>query len=141
MTNAREELRAAEERIAQLREENATLQRQVVKPTGLRNWTIAALLAAGLTGASGFVVADRAGRDRTTRELESGAREHSRRLDEQVAATVACKLSVQKATLEFATCEEARSRTRPPPSAPSPRPPPRQPPCACEAGDPLCSCL
>jgi hypothetical protein len=137
--DVREQLRRAEERVVQVRSENAALERRLFKPTGLRNWTIAGVLATALAGTLGFVISNRAGYARAAVDRDRAAEEHGKAVERRRLSTEQCKGSLDRKLAELLSCQ--RSRVPPAPD-PAPRPPPRPgPPCNCEAGDPLCSCL
>ena len=140
-TDVRAELHTAEEHLAELRARNAQLERMLLKPTALRNRAIATLALAALGGALAYVGATRAGDARA-----GAARAHLEAEYEDVCAAQrrgidGCKETLQNeenATLACKAKLEELRRSQPP----LPRNPVRvDRKCACQVGDPLCSCL
>lgn len=135
---AREELRLAEERVARLRAETARLHHSLVKPTGARKWTLAALLAAAVMGTGGFMVAKRNADQRSALESASAAKDYGFDWERHRSDTEGCKQVARRTVLRLASCRKAQADAPPPSPAHHSRPGPR---CMCEPGDPLCSCL
>ena len=138
----REELERAEARVRELRESNAALEGKLLRPTGFRTAGLATVAGALIAATAAYWAGAKLGDTRAARESELAEQRHALRMADQRIIVDACRLSTEKAKLEVDRCtsdrDELRQRARDrEPDAP--RHP--TPPCACQAGDPLCSCL
>lgn len=137
----RDTLRRAEERIRDLRQGNATLERSLLRPTVLRSATVATVVAAMLAGSLAYVGGSNFGDVRAAREGDLAELRHVAQMTSERSIIDACRLSLQKTTSDIDGCKAERDvllqRLRERAAAN----PTRTPACTCQAGDPLCSCL
>lgn len=129
----REELRQADERVARLREENAGLERGLLRPTAPRNRLAMCLFAAAVSGSVGYVLATRLGHERLARESALTPPGHEGDASRLRAQSAVCKADLDRKVAELAACEKARMQL--------PNDVRKKLPCPCSPGDPLCSCL
>jgi hypothetical protein len=137
----RDTLRRAEERIRDLRQENATLERSLLRPTAVRSATVATVVAALLAGTLAYVGGSNFGDVRAARERDLAELTHGARMTGERTVIDACKLSLQKTTSDIDGCKAERDELLQRLRDRAAANPTRTPPCNCQAGDPLCSCL
>jgi len=138
-----EQLRRAEERVAAVENERATLERQLLRGRTQYGWLIVVLAAAVVSGFVGYTLA---AAPAAKHQAEAAAREARDRseLAEKKAQVAACEASAKASAADHEACATARdaqalklkliedldrSRARQPVH------------CLCQPGDPLCSCL
>ncbi len=125
----KEQLRRAEERVQELLDEKADLERQIAIGRRPRSWAIAVGLTVLLAGTAGFVLAAIDGaRQRKTLEAELLAK---------LAIAHKGESSCREMLGDYTACVDELRRARLQ-LLPSSTPPPG---CDCVPGDPLCSCL
>jgi hypothetical protein len=137
----RERLRGAADEARRLSAEKARLERELAAGSTSRGWIagiVVSMVVAGLGfGASAVMTTQRAAR---LRQLE----EEQARLELAFEQTKLRDCQQKEIALkrELQACTPHRPLGRSPsnPLDPAPRPRPGQP-CACQPGDPLCSCL
>ncbi len=141
----REELARAEARVRELRESNAALERRLLRPTGLRTAALVTVAAGLILGTVAYRVAARLGEGRVARENDVAEKAHAVRMADQRLIADMCRLSSEKAKLDLQRCAQDRDAlnelVRERAGQMTKRPAIDMPPCACQAGDPLCSCL
>lgn len=132
----RAELALAEDRLTKARRKSALLERKLLKPTAMRNRVIATVATAALGGTLAYVGARGATDARAAREraLRSEASDAIVRVARD--SLDACKQRHQKAMNDLVQCTRERDAVHG--KFPGPT---LGPPCACQVGDPLCSCL
>jgi hypothetical protein len=136
----RARLRQEEVEGARLAAEKARIEKLLGADTSSRVWLVGvaiSLVVAGLGfGASSVMGARRAARLRLLQEERAQAElvEEERKLDD-------CRHAELVARLALSECAARRPLGRSPSNPLDPSPPTRTPPCNCQAGDPLCSCL
>lgn len=138
-----EQLRRAEERVAAVENERATLERQLLRGRSQYGWLIVVLAAAVVSGFVGYTLA---AAPAAKRQAEAAAREARDRaeLGEKKAQVEACESSAKASAVDHEACEAdrkamalklklegelARAKAR------------QFNRCPCQPGDPLCSCL
>jgi hypothetical protein len=136
----RDTLRRAEERIRDLRQGNATLERSLLRPTALRSATVATVVAAMLAGSLAYVGGSNLGDVRAARERDLAEQTHLAHMVSERTGIDACKLSLQKTTSDIDGCKAERDELLQRLRERAGVNPSRTPPCTCQAGDPLCSC-
>jgi hypothetical protein len=137
----RETLRRAEERIRDLRQGNATLERGLLRPTALRSATVATVVAAMLAGSLAYVGGSNFCDSRAARERDLAEQAHLAHMVSERTIVDACKLSLQKTTNDIDGCRAERDELLQRLRERAAASPTRMPPCTCQIGDPLCSCL
>ncbi len=143
VSQLQEQLRRAEERVAVVENERATLERQLLRGRTQYGWLIVVLAAVVVSGFVGYTLA---AAPAAKRQSEAAAREARDRaeLGEKKAQVAACEASAKASSAEHEACTAARdalalkqkladeidrARVR------------QSTRCRCQPGDPLCSCL
>lgn len=135
----RAELQRAEANAARLEAENVGIESLLRRPRLASLWVlvpIGAMLIAATTGhLIGGAAAHKEGAARAAAQDRTAWLAHER------SVTADCTKSYQRARAELIACARAREALPDPPPAVEPPPVVPHPPCRCQAGDPLCSCL
>ena len=138
----REELERADARVRELRESNAALEGKLLRPSALRTATLVTMLASLFLGIAAYGVGMMLGERRAARDGAAAEAAHAARMADERIILDACRLSTEKVKLDLQRCAKDRDELNELVRDREPRPPPRgTPPCRCQAGDPLCSCL
>ncbi len=138
----REELERAEARVRELREANAALEGKLLRPSAFRTATLVTMLASLLLGAAAYGVGALLGQRRAARDGAAAEAAHAARMADERVILDACRLSSEKVKLDLDRCAKNRDELNELVRDREPKPSPRSmPPCMCQAGDPLCSCL
>ena len=129
-----ERLKRAEREGERLAARRAELEASIASHGKSKAWVVG-LVASAVLGVVGFAASSM----RETRRIERQRLfEEEKYVRDLTDSEQSCELSRAQVKLELMNCGLAATSfrlTRPPPG------PSNRPPCTCEAGDPLCSCL
>lgn len=138
----REELERAEARVRELRESNAALEAKLLRPRAFRTAALVTMLAGLLLGTITYRVGAILGERRAARDSAAAEAAHAARMADERMILDTCRLSTEKVKLDLQRCAKDRDELNDLVRDRQPKPAPRAtPPCMCQAGDPLCSCL
>jgi hypothetical protein len=138
-----EQLRRAEERIAAVENERATLERQLLRGRTRYGWLIVVLAAAVVSGFVGYTLSASPAAKRQAEAAAREARDRSELAEKKFQVEV-CEADAKAGIAQYEACNRARvaqtKRLRVIEGA-CLSPTQKFPLCMCEPGDPLCSCL
>jgi hypothetical protein len=138
----REELERAEARLRELRDSNAALEAKLLRPSAFRTAALVTMLAGLLLGTATYRVGAIRGERRASRDGAAAEAAHAARMADERIILDACRLATEKVKLDLQRCAKDRDELNELVRDRQPKPSPREtPPCTCQVGDPLCSCL
>jgi hypothetical protein len=141
LAELREQLRGVEQRAATLRQRNAQLEHQLLKPTTTRNRVIVIVAALLLGGTLAYVSASRSGDVRGGWTRASAAEAHQAVLRASDRRLGECSLQLKILENTQVRCQNERTELERTLPHGLPRTDGMRMPCNCQAFDPLCSCL
>ena len=133
-----DELRAAEERVTELRAQNARLQERLLRANRFHWSPMLAIVGAVLSGTLGFQLGKRMVDEPAAEARATSAAAHAQQRAGYRASVDECGLSLQRQTASVGVCQGERDGVN---RALSKAPVDTRPVCRCQPGDPLCSCL